>query len=167
MIDERVMPLRAELPSSDPATTARITAFIERGKDIEARLLLVAHGERGAYEVDRREMKDWIKSASWLLGLARAYRDELRRWGKTRKQRASDWPVTDDPGGGAGRPRGPDSGPILAPSGMTAEEFVGESVAWGVRQLLEWAEERGMTTGEAITAIEQMPPAERPRFGVL
>jgi hypothetical protein len=167
MIDERVTPLRAELPSSDPATTARFTAFIERGEDIEAELLLVAHGECGAYEVDRREMKDWIKRASWLLGLARAHRDELRRWGETRKGRASGWPITDSPGGGPRRTRRPGSGPIMAPSGMTAEEFVEESVAWGVRELLEWAEERGMTTGEAIAAIEQMPPGERPRFGVL
>jgi hypothetical protein len=74
MIDERVTWLRAELRYSEPETTALFAAFLQRGEGMEAELLLFAHGERGAYEVDRRELKTWIKDASSVLSEGRAER---------------------------------------------------------------------------------------------
>jgi hypothetical protein len=140
MIDERVARLRAELPPSDPGDpemSSQLATFVQRGEDIEAELLLVVHGERQAHEVDQRQMKGWIKNASRMLGAAQAERDQRI---KALGQAAID-------------------------SGITAEQFAEDLIARSACELETWAEEHGMSVSHAITAIEQMPPAERPKFG--
>jgi hypothetical protein len=110
---------------------------MQRGEDIEAELLLVVHSERQAHEIDQRQMKGWIKNASRILGAARAERDQ----------------------------RVKALGQAVIDSGMTAEQFAEDVIARSTRELETWAEEHGMSVSDAIKAIEQMPPAQRPKFG--
>lgn len=134
------MRLRAELPPSDPGnpeTSAQLATFLQRGEDIEAELLLVVHSERQAHEIDQRQMKGWIKNASRILGAARAERDQ----------------------------RVKALGQAVIDSGMTAEQFAEDVIARSTRELETWADEHGMSVSDAIKAIEQMPPAQRPKFG--
>ena len=140
MIDERLVRLRTELPEHDPTApdvSAHLAQFRQNGEQFKSELLLVVHGDVPASRVDQKVMKQWIKLANRFLAGASVDRAHRTQW----------------------------LGEMALASGMTPQQFAQEAIDQGARELEQWAADHGMTTAEAMAAIDQMPTDERPLFG--